>query len=312
MVSIVMAVYNTEKYLKEAIDSMLNQTYTNFEFIIINDGSTDSSLEIIESYKDNRILLMNQTNSGLSTALNNGIKSARGKYIARMDADDISLSYRLEKQTNFLDNNPNIIAVGSSADILDEKGTYLYTRMMETDSQKIKKNILNGMFTFHSSSMFRKDIFEKIGGYDETIKNQFEDKILWYKLAQCGDLTNITEPLIKYRLVPSSISNKTKKDFFILVPIYYKIVNNQVLNTEDLKIISSYEIKINKRKKKANYYYNLGVIYLEHRNERIQSIKYLIKSLVHDLSNIHIYFQLFLNLLPYKFIHFWKTRNKTN
>jgi len=114
-VSIVMSVYNAQKYLDEAIESILNQTYSNFEFIIINDGSTDKSLEIIENYakKDSRIIVINRENKGLIYSLNEGIRKANGKYIARMDADDISLPQRLEKQVEFMEKNKNIGICGT-------------------------------------------------------------------------------------------------------------------------------------------------------------------------------------------------------
>ena len=106
LVSVLMAVYNGEKYLLEAIESILNQTYTNFEFLIINDGSTDSTEEIILSYSDQRIrYIKNEQNLKLIASLNKGLDLAKGKYIARMDADDISLPDRLEKQVNFLERN---------------------------------------------------------------------------------------------------------------------------------------------------------------------------------------------------------------
>lgn len=114
-ISVIMSVYNGEKYLREAIDSILNQTFTHFEFIIVNDGSTDKSLNIIKSYNGSRIILVQQENKGLAAALNEGIKIAKGKYIAMMDADDISLPTRLEKQIQFMEAHPEYVAIGSWA-----------------------------------------------------------------------------------------------------------------------------------------------------------------------------------------------------
>ena len=109
-----MPVYNGEKYLQEAIESILNQTFKDFEFIIINDGSTDKTLEIIKSFTDPRIKLITQENRGIIYSLNKGITESRGKYIARMDADDISLPERLEKEYRFLEQNPNYGIVGTT------------------------------------------------------------------------------------------------------------------------------------------------------------------------------------------------------
>ena len=119
-VSVLMSVYNGEKYLKEAIKSILGQSFKDFEFIIINDGSIDKTEKIIKVFNDKRIVLINQENIGLTKSLNNGLKLAQGDYIARMDADDVALSYRLEKQVKFLDSNPHIFLVGSSCYLINE------------------------------------------------------------------------------------------------------------------------------------------------------------------------------------------------
>ena len=121
--TVLMPVYNAEKYVAEAIDSILNQTFNDFEFLIINDGSTDNSLDIIKSYDDPRITIINnETNLGLSHTLNKGIELARGEYIIRMDADDISLSIRLEKQIEFMDSNQHIGICGSWIQTFDKSG----------------------------------------------------------------------------------------------------------------------------------------------------------------------------------------------
>jgi glycosyltransferase involved in cell wall biosynthesis len=126
LISVVMPVYNAAQYLREAIDSILNQTFRDFEFIIINDGSTDRSLEIIQSYNDDRIRLINQKNTGLAKALNNGIAIAKSDFIARMDADDISIPERLTSQFSFLESNVDVVAVGSNAEVIDKEGNHVY------------------------------------------------------------------------------------------------------------------------------------------------------------------------------------------
>ena len=120
-VSVLMPVYNTkEEYLREAIESILNQTFTDFEFIIINDGSTNNAEEVIKSYKDSRIKYYRQENHGLIYTLNYGLSLCNGEYIARMDSDDISLPFRFEKQIEVLDKNPNIGIVGGLIKIFQD------------------------------------------------------------------------------------------------------------------------------------------------------------------------------------------------
>src|SRR4051812_30773328 len=122
-ISVVMPVLNGEKYLREATESILNQTFKDFEFIIINDGSTDRTEEIIQSFADPRIVyIKNEKNVGLSRVFNQGIRAAQGTYIARMDADDISLLHRFEKELEYLENNPKIDIVGSAMMIIDAEG----------------------------------------------------------------------------------------------------------------------------------------------------------------------------------------------
>ena len=123
-ISVLMAVYNGELWLKESIRSVLKQTFSNFEFIIINDGSEDSSVEIIESFikKDTRILLFNKSNTGLADSLNYGMMQAKGKWVARIDADDICESNRLQEQLDFVKLNKDYVLVGSGLNIIDEKG----------------------------------------------------------------------------------------------------------------------------------------------------------------------------------------------
>ena len=143
IVSVVMSVYNSEKYLPEAIESILNQTYTNFEFIIINDGSTDNSLRIIKEYanKDKRIIVISRENKGLIFSLNEGIEVSKGKYIIRMDADDISLPNRLKIQLDFMEKNKDIAICGTVAITFDENNNERVWKVYE-DEKMIKAELL--------------------------------------------------------------------------------------------------------------------------------------------------------------------------
>ena len=140
LISVVMPVYNGEKYLKDAIDSILNQTHTDFEFIIVNDGSTDNTANIIDSYVDSRIIHVRQENRGLPKALNVGASISKGEYIARMDADDISLPNRLKSQYLFFKSNSDISVLAGSFSYIDEKGKYLGRTFSVTFPFLIKKN----------------------------------------------------------------------------------------------------------------------------------------------------------------------------
>ncbi|MDR0427020.1 MAG: glycosyltransferase [Dysgonamonadaceae bacterium] len=162
VVSVLMPVFNAEKYLNTAIDSILNQTYPDFELVIINDGSTDQSEQIILSYKDERISYhINPANEGLVNTLNKGIAFCSGKYIARMDADDISLPGRFEKQIRFLEKNPDVVMVGGYMDKINEKGKRKTKYNKAVPNHLIKDRLFFGNYFAHSSMMIRKDILKE-------------------------------------------------------------------------------------------------------------------------------------------------------
>jgi glycosyltransferase involved in cell wall biosynthesis len=305
LVSVVMSVYNTEKYLTESINSILNQTYTDFEFIIVNDGSNDNSLEIINSFHDTRIVIINQSNTGLAKALNNGIKLAKGKYIARMDADDISNKDRIEKQVVFLNENPQYVVIGSNATFIDMQSNRLYDSNYFLNDNEIRDRLPLSPF-FHSSTMFKKNIFEEIGGYNEKIKHHFEDRILWNQMAKLGKLGNLPETLISYRLVPNSISNKKSEKFKIFDEICNKIIETGNVTEKDLKIISKLSESQTDSEKLANYHLRLGKIYLENNFNRQKAIFHLTKTLsIHFFNKVAI-FNLFLCVTPRWLIYKWK------
>jgi glycosyltransferase involved in cell wall biosynthesis len=183
-ISVIMSVYNSEKWLKKSILSILNQTYSDFEFIIVNDGSTDGSLSIIKSLQksDKRIKLINQHNTGLTKSLNRAISISKGNLIARIDADDISLPTRLMSQYKLMNCNDKIGLCYTNYTEIDEMGEKIRDLNLPFSFNKIKKNLSNGINVIpHSSVMYRKSIFIKLGGYRERfIKSQDID--LWLRM----------------------------------------------------------------------------------------------------------------------------------
>ncbi|WP_433745215.1 glycosyltransferase [Falsibacillus pallidus] len=200
-ISVIMGVYNGEKYLHDAIKSILNQSFKDFEFIICDDGSTDKSVNIIEHYKknDKRILfLQNDKNIGLAATLNKCITVADGEYIARMDCDDVSLLDRFNKQVDFLDNNKNIALVGGNANLFNDKGIYGIRKM---EGEYTRLNVFKKNFFIHPTVMMRKKSVVSIGGYTESkYTYRTEDYDLWCKFCEKGYKGfNIDEILLNYR-----------------------------------------------------------------------------------------------------------------
>lgn len=296
-ISVVMSVYNAEKYLKEAIESILSQTFIEFEFIIINDGSTDTSLNIINSYQDNRIILINQINHGLSKSLNKGIEIAKSDLIARMDADDISLPERLKKQYDYMLKNPDCVVVGTNATLIDQHGNYLYKSKLELTDKQIKLELPESPF-FHSSTIFRKMHFFGAKKYPDNIFHYFDDKILWNKLARFGKFANLEEGLIKYRLVPESISNLPQQKIIELRTVLNRIIeNNFLFEDNDIKMIQAIA-KTTKNKKFANYYRNIGSVYL-HKIQILKALKNLLISFYYKPFERNTINKLIVCFIPY-------------
>ena len=204
LVSVVMSVYNGARYLRQAVDSILNQSYSNFEFIIIEDGSTDDSMAIINTYQDSRIRLIdNVVNLGLPTSLNRGIREAKGKYIARQDADDVSLHHRLQRQVEWLDSQENIGATGTWALEIDMNGRIFNKQKFIGDPESQLQQLLrDGLNPWpHGSAMMRKDLVIDVGGYDERFWYT-QDFDLWLRLWSHCEFKVFPEYLYKLRRVP--------------------------------------------------------------------------------------------------------------
>ena len=209
-VTVLMSVYNGEKYIQEAIDSILGQTFKDFEFLIINDGSTDKTGEILESYNDPRIkIINNEKNIGLTKSLNKGLELATGKYIARQDADDISMPQRLEKEVEFLEQNRNVGLVGTDYLFINEKGKVVHIVKCLNGSRELKAKLLKGNQFGHGSVMLRRECIEKVGTYREEFKFA-QDYDFCLRIAEAYDVANIPEPLYKWRINIESVSVKKK------------------------------------------------------------------------------------------------------
>jgi glycosyltransferase involved in cell wall biosynthesis len=206
LISVVMPVYNGEKYLREAIESVLNQTYGNFEFLIINDGSIDQTDEIIRSYSDLRIVyLQNDGNRGLVYTLNYGISQAKGEYIARMDADDISEPNRFEKQIEVFKNDSEVGLCGTWAKIIGSNKIL----KVETDDERIKCKLLFKNQFIHSSIMFNREQFLSKSLIYKQENFPSEDYALWIESSPKIKMANIPEFLVEYRVHASQISTES-------------------------------------------------------------------------------------------------------
>ena len=207
-VTVLMPVYNGERYLREAIDSILAQTFTDFEFIIVDDGSTDETPTILNGYTDPRIVrLRNQTNVGLVESLNRGLAAARGEYIARQDADDVSLPQRLEKQLDFLESHPDVGLVGTTFAIVNSCGVILGIPSVPTQNGDIQERLLCANNFCHGSVMFRRKCLEVVGAYRADLFPA-EDYDLWLRIGEHFQVANLSDVLYQWRDWDASISGE--------------------------------------------------------------------------------------------------------
>ncbi len=230
-ISVILPVYNAESTVGVAINSILNQTFGNFELLIINDGSTDQTEQVIRSFSDARIRHFKTQNRGIARALNFGIKLSKAPLIARMDADDISYAHRLEKQINFLNGNTEIGVVSSLVDYKDDNlkqsGYSLYVSQINTllDHDILYRRRFQESGIAHPSVMFRKRLIEQYGGYSEEALP--EDYELWLRLMQNGiKIGKIKEPLMLWNDLPTRLSrnssNYSDNQFYRLKALYFK------------------------------------------------------------------------------------------
>lgn len=262
-VTVLMPAYNTEKYIGEAIQSVLDQTFTDFELLIINDGSTDGTEGIIRSFSDTRIVVINQPNGGVSKALNTGLRHARAKYIARFDADDICCRERLAAQFAFMEANPDYVLSGSNAEYIDMNGEYIFSFECAAFTDDEIRSLSGSRCPFlHVSVMYHKHDVMEAGGYDENA-HTFEDHLLWATLIQRGKVCNLPEKLVKVRFNPESLTIDEKwrgKRFNQLK--YTALQNRHITKNEGDEILSIIREQDTARIKKGSYYSLLAKKYL--------------------------------------------------
>lgn len=269
-ITVLMPVFNCEKYLRDAIESILNQTFADFELLIINDGSTDSTFDIIASYKDDRIkVIHNERNLGISVSRNRGIQGAHSGLIAIMDADDKSRPERLERQYAYFKTHPECSFLGSHYVVIDDEGVERSLGRSPLYHESILFHLCFGNCLAHSSMMFVKDAITALGGYDETLSFA-EDYDLWARAMPRYKFAVIPQPLILYRSnVEGSASRRhSDKQIFFAFCASKKLLKAlcpEAENVEDVLdlIYYSYSPHLSRELKKE------GIRFLKYVRKRI-------------------------------------------
>ncbi|MDB5326644.1 MAG: glycosyl transferase family 2 [Phycisphaerales bacterium] len=200
--SVLMGVFNGEAFLAEAMDSVLAQTFRDFELIVVDDGSTDGSPKLLADYakRDARVKILNQKNAGLTAALNAAAKASTAPLLARMDPDDMALPTRFQQQVAYMDAHPEVTLLGTRVILVDPYGTAFKWPLHPLTHEEIDSKLMEGegWAIVHPAAMMRRDAFERVGGYDERYRTS-QDFDLWLRMAETGRLANLEEPLLKYR-----------------------------------------------------------------------------------------------------------------
>lgn len=271
LVSVILPVHNGRAFLKESIETILNQSYTNLELIIINDGSIDGSERIISLFSDSRIRYFYQKNKGLAKTLNIGILLSRGQYIARQDQDDFSEFKRIEKQVNFLLKHPNIGMVGCNARIWKNTKKTNFSTNLPLTSGQLKIAMLFDNYFIHSSLLIKKTVFNKIGLYSEDRERQPpEDYELWSKLIRKFDAANMKENLVNYR--------KTKQSMSQNGGAYYKKIIIQ-LSIENIIFIIGNSNKISEVEDLVNLFHKNYECFSD-RNLNLNSLMKMLENII--------------------------------
>jgi len=239
LVSVVMLSYNTKQFLPLAIESILQQSYTNFELIIVEGHSTDGSLDIINQYieKDSRIRLVYDSGEGIGAALNTGCKVARGELIARMDSDDISFPDRFEREVDFLHKNLDYVLVSGAVQYINEEGKSIGRSFPCTNNKVLKSSLKYSSMIVHPMVMLRKEAYNRSGGYINAKIG--EDRIFWSRMAKCGKFANLPTPLGCYRVLNNSLSHIINPYTEIIYHFRNKIIADDEILESDIEMYNA-------------------------------------------------------------------------
>jgi glycosyltransferase involved in cell wall biosynthesis len=310
-ITILMPAYNTATYIGEAISSVLAQDFETFELLIIDDGSTDGTVNIVRGFGDKRIRIISQEHSGISAALNRGLQEANTNYIARFDADDICLPGRLRKQYDFLENNPGYVICGGEAEYISANGEYLFDfKCPGYSHEALTAAIIHTCPFIHSAVMYRKEAVLKAGGYPVHAHN-FEDHILWIRLVSQGKFCNLQEQLIKVRFNPSSATIDEKwcsKEFNLLKR---KILGQGYASAEDgerLKLLV--QTQQTKDIKEGAYHALCGKKFLVNNHQPARARRQFSRAIKLHPAKWENYALYLLSFFPEPFIHWLYRKSK--
>lgn len=301
LISVIIPVYNSAEYLRECLNSVFSQTLKDFEIILIDDGSKDDSAQVYNSFGDKRLRIYKQENRGVAFARNYAMNLASGEFIACLDSDDICREDRLEIQYKFIAEHHGYSLVGSYCDVIDAQGSFIYVfnRIPINDSE-IRRYMQYDNPIITSSAFFRKDDAVKAGGFYDEIRTRSEDYPLWIKLAKIGKVHNVSESLVKYRVVPSSLSIGVREPQ--IRQLFLNLAHNGRY-TEEEKVLYEKLMKTDKsiKMKDYDYYLTLAKLYLFEGGRKRKSIVNLYRAIKLNPKVLKTYMFLIFVFSPSKF-----------
>lgn len=257
-VSVIIPTYNYERFIVEAIRSVLSQTFSDFELFVVDDGSTDGTKDIVSTFKDPRITYIYQNNRGLSSARNIGLESSSGEYIGFLDADDLWMPEKLDQQLSLFQTKPSVGLIYTGYTVIDEAGICIATRTAQPIdgdlvSQLILGNIVSGSIT---TSLIRRKCFDKVGLFDETLTS-CEDWDMWLRIARISDFACLKHPLAKIRLHSNNLTYDPKRMEDGLFYVVEKFYSDESLSNE-LKLLKQ-KAMAGAHRDSANFYFRRGL-----------------------------------------------------
>jgi len=308
-ISVVLPVYNGERYLSQAIDSVLGQTLEDFELIVVNDGSTDATADILRRYDDPRVVVLTQANRGLAASLNRAILEARAPILARMDGDDISEPDRLRQQVEYLHGNPQCVLLGSDVSVIDEEGEHLYRARTLTEDAELRRALADYLNPFfHGSVAMRRSAVVACGLYDERFPRYFEDMLLWMRLGKHGQLANLGAPLYRYRFNSASVSRIPPR----LGPLMREAVAAYAASDDiPARLMTALDAAIQgvqPAEREAAYHLALGKIVLDYVGDRRRARAEFVRALSSEPLAVRAWWNFVCTLLPPRLQREWSLR----
>lgn len=299
--TVLMPAYNAAPFLRQAVDSVLAQTFTDFEFLIVNDGSTDETRSILESYTDPRIRLHHQENQGVIGALNAGLALARGQYIARFDADDICYPQRLAVQQAYLNAHPECVLLGSAADYIDEDGEFIFEwQPVAFEPAALAEAALHTCPFDHPTVAYPRQLALELGGYPQGAIH-FEDHLFWMKFFAVGPTANLPEPLIQHRFNPGSVTIDEKWRGPVYKEIKYRAIRaGKISATDQARLKDLLQAQDVRHIRAASYHALMGKKYLWNNFQPRKARKHLRAAMRITPGKKEPYLLYLLSFLPQK------------